>query len=193
MGLREERTFTVEEFHDWHERQEASYELVDGRAVMMTGGTNRHAFAISNIAAALRPQVRAGCNVTTSDLAVRTGETQLRYPDVIVDCGPVDLDGYDAANPVVVVEVLSRSTEVFDATGKLEEYKRVPSVRVVLHVSPRTVTVDCYCRGDAGWNHQRFTDLDDVVELPEIHARLALGDIYEGLNPEPSPHLRVVD
>ena len=193
MGLREERHFTVEEFYRWHERQEEAYELVSGQPVMMTGSTNRHAFATANIAASLRRQARAGCNVTTGDIAVRTGETQVRYPDVVVDCGPVDLDGYDAANPVVIVEVLSRTTEVFDATGKLEEYKGVPTVSVVLHVSPRTVTVDCYRRQDAGWAHRRYTDPGDAIELPEIDARLALGDVYDGLEPEPSPHLRVVD
>ena len=194
MALREERTFTAEEFYRWHEAQEESYELVLGHAVrMMTGSTNRHAFAMANIAASLRDQVRSGCNVTTSDRAVRTGEMQVRYPDVIVDCGPTDLDGYDASNPVVVVEILSRTTEVFDATGKLQEYMNVAAVKVILHVSPKTVTVDCYRRQGEAWAHRRFTELDDVVELPEVEASLRLVDLYKGLDPEAAPHLRLVD
>ena len=194
MGLREERHFTVEEFVHWNEDQATDYELVGGRARMMVGASPRHTDVMTNIVVVLSPQTRAsGCRTTPSDIGVRTGHDQVRYPDVLVRCGTEGPDEYLARDPRIVVEILSPSTEYHDNTGKLLEYQSVPSIEVVLIVTPRRIAVDVHRRkADGSWSMVQLRKLNDVIELESVGARLSLGDIYDSIELDP-PELRVVD
>ena len=62
-------------------------ELVDGLIQMMAGGSARHAAIAANLISALMTRLRGtGCRPYGSDLAVRTGEASIRFPDVTVYC-----------------------------------------------------------------------------------------------------------
>jgi Uma2 family endonuclease len=81
------------------------------------------------------------CRVLSSDVRVRVEATDLgTYPDASVVCGPVQTAGADAhaiVNPVLLVEVLSDSTEAYDRGQKASHYRRIPSLRAYLLVSQR--------------------------------------------------------
>ena len=194
MGLREERPFAFEEFVKWNEVQELDYELVDGRAVMMVGGAPSHSDIASSIVQHLGPQTRKqGCKTTSSDLGVRTGVDQMRYPDVLVRCGREPTGQYHAEKPKVVVEVLSPSTEWHDNSRKLKEYQAVATIDVILIVSPRRIAVDTYRRGaDGVWTMVQHTNRSDVIDLSGVGASLPLATIYDDIDLDP-PELRVVD
>ena len=184
---------TADAFLRWNEGREPKHELVDGVPVMMTGTTRAHNAVAVNVVLSLAPQVRSrGCDVSTSDFATRTGDYQVRYPDVVVDCGAGEPGDLAATEPVLVVEIASPSTREFDAVGKLAEYQSVPSIRYVLLVKPDVVDVASYERGEAGWSLTRFRGLDDVVPLAGLDASLPLAALYEGLSPVVLPPLRPV-
>lgn len=192
------RRMTVEEFFEWGRRRPDGerWELVDGIPLhAMTGARRAHNVVANNITVALTPAAKArGCDATTSDTGVRTGARGVRYPDVVIDCAPPDPDATQADAPTIVVEVASPSTSEIDGSDKLEEYRAVESIRVVLLVELGTVDAKLYRRGtDGEWSIERYGRLDQIIELPEIGATLAVADVYDTLAPHERPDLRAVD
>jgi Uma2 family endonuclease len=184
------RHMTAEEFFAWQLGQAGLYELVDGVPVphvkMMTGASAQHDRATVNIISTLNQQLRgSGCRPTTDDIALRTGITTLRRPDITVECGELVRDTYESRSPRLVVEVLSPSTSSVDRFRKLDEYRRHPSLRCILLVETRFPGVLLYRRADEAWAPETYEAMTDVIDLPEIGARLALADIYDDVAFEP--------
>jgi Uma2 family endonuclease len=140
---------------------DAKAELVDGMILMMAGGSPRHAAVAANLVAALLVRLRgSGCRPYGSDLAVRTGESSIRFPDVSVYCrdadAPPSTDAKLLGDPRVVIEVLSPSTASNDQITKLAEYGALPGVAEVVFVdndNERLRVVDCGVNDgqDAAW------------------------------------------
>ena len=161
---------------------EAKAELVDGIILMMAGGSPRHAAIAANLTIALGNRLRGtGCRPYGSDLAVRTGEASIRFPDVSVYCRD-DL-GSDSGEakllgvPRVVFEVLSPSTASNDQITKLAEYRRLPGLKAVVFVDPETErarVVDIAADRDAAWL-PAGSDLD----LPMLGISLPHSEIFE--------------
>ena len=195
MGFPKLGPMTADAFLDWIETQSERYELVDGYPVkMMTGAKQSHNVVASNILLSIGPAAKARkCRPTANDTAVRTGPTALRYPDVVVDCGPPNPSAREASRPTLVVEVSSPSTLTTDVTDKLDEYQRHADIRVIMFVEPDVVSIKVYRRDASGeWAIEKYGSLDDVIDLPEIGARLPLADIYDTLEPKLRPVLQVV-
>lgn len=79
---------SLDEFLAWEHEQELRYELVDGQAVMMTGGTVAHDLVRLEIAASLRDQLKGKPCRAALDVKIAGPAGNVRYPDVAVHCGP---------------------------------------------------------------------------------------------------------
>jgi len=195
VGIPEHERLSAEAFLDWVEKQSERFELVEGVPIcMMAGARQSHNVATSNILVALAPSAKtAGCRTTSSDTAVRTGPSGVRYPDVVVDCGPPAPSAKAATRPTVVVEVSSSGTLAVDLTDKMDEYRAHDDIRVIMLVEPDVVFVKVY-RGETHgrWTVERYDGLDQTVELPEVNATVSLRDIYDTLEPKSRPRLNVV-
>ncbi len=144
------RDFLEIEFGDRKGRTRQRRDPDDGR------GTARHAEVAGNIFLALGTRLRgSGCKPYTSDMATRTHDLSIRYPDVRVFCGredPANDDQKAFDDPVVVVEVLSAGTARTDLRVKLEEYRALPSVDTIIYVDIATERVRVIQRtGAHGW------------------------------------------
>ncbi|GGK47985.1 Uma2 family endonuclease [Salinarimonas ramus] len=195
MGIAEPGRMSADAFLDWLARQSERHELVDGFPVrLMAGAKQSHNVVTTNLVVVLAPSAKAsGCRTTSSDTAVRTGSHSIRFPDVVVDCGPPDPSAREAANPTVVVEVASPGTSVVDLTDKLDEYRRHAAIRVIVLVEPDIVSVKVYRRIDAErWAVERYDTLDATIPVPEIDTAIAVADVYDTLEPAPAPRLRLV-
>src|SRR3954454_24028689 len=134
--------YTYEAYLEHEAASNVKHEYIDGDIYAMAGGTIEHAIIAVNVSSALSAQLTgAPCVVASSDLKVRVLATGLTtYPDVTVICGPPERDPKSRdvlLNPVVVVEVLSDSTEEWDQGEKLEHYQQIPSLRACVLVSHR--------------------------------------------------------
>ena len=178
---------TPEEFFAWQLRQEKLYELVDGCPVlplkMMSGATLRHDRVTVNLIASLFAQLRGSrCRPTTSDVAVRIPKGNIRRPDITIECGEAKSDReLVAAEPRVVIEVLSPSTLSFDRFRKLEEYKTVESLAAILLVDTEAAQVTVHRRQDGNWLAITHEGLESVIELPGVNASIRLADMYDGV------------
>ena len=109
------------------------------------------------------------------------------YPDVSVVCDQASGDAVYQENPVVVLEVLSHSTRRTDEGEKREAYFSIPSLQVYLLAEQDQPAVRAYRRTDAGFAIETYTDLQAVIELPEIDASLPLAELYEDVEFTPEP------
>lgn len=149
---------TVSEFVDWAMAQPSGrYELVQGEVVAMAPERVRHNLTKLAVARALGDAVtRAGlpCTVFTDGMTVRIDERTAREPDASVRCG-VEQD--DTAvlleAPMIVVEVVSPSSERTDTSQKLVDYFSLPSVRHYLVVDPKQRAVIHHARDVTGGIH----------------------------------------
>ena len=194
------RRMTEEEFLDWHERQEYRYELVNGFPIQifppkgMTGGTENHNAVAHNVSFALTPAARSkGCRPAAHNAAVRVPRGNLRYPDVVIDCGPRDGLSKETSQPAIVVEVRSPTNTAAEITDKLDEYQSLPTVRIIIWIESEIVSVKLWRRTSDGWAIERYYRLDRTIPLPEIGGELSVADIYYGLDPEIGPDLAIVD
>ncbi|GJE59800.1 Uma2 family endonuclease [Methylobacterium trifolii] len=181
---RKTEPMSVEAFFAWQERQVERYELVGGLPVrMMAGARNVHDDIVVNLVALLRSALRgSGCRPFTGDGSVETLPGQVRRPDVGVDCGPRDPNALKAAEPRLVVEVLSPTTRDFDAFEKLAEYKAMPGLDHVLLVEPNAAEIRLWsCDAARAWGETRITGLDRSVDLPALGLSLPLAEIYDGV------------
>ncbi len=185
MLARARRKLTVEEFYDLYDTIEEKYELVDGEAWLMSGGTPAHALIAVNITTALRTKLRGtGCRPYNSDLGLRLGPQDLRYPDAAIYCDPRDLGqdpnvARDYANPVAVFEVLSPSTATEDRRVKVLQYKAIASARAIVLVDPLTQTFEMHRRDpDGEWQHLVGERGDDIVlDTPQL--MLTAAEIFD--------------
>jgi Uma2 family endonuclease len=184
------KKMTVEEFFEWQQSQDKNYELVDGIPVLavkaMTGASDRHDAITVNAIVSLAGRLRGKpCRPRTQDRAIRTFRGT-RRPDVLIECGKPDRTSWEAADPRVVIEVLSPSTTRYDRFQKLEEYKLLPAVYVILLVDTEAPRVTVWRRGESGWGYEDLAGLDATIQLPEIGTDLPLSELYADLSFDPA-------
>jgi len=180
-----EKLMSVNEFLAWEREQPERYEFADGVVTMMTGGSAAHVTIAMNLAFALRDALRgSGCRPFGSDMKVIANGT-VRYPDVSVVCRPVDDKEDRIADPVVIIEVLSPTTERVDRGRKKFDYFATPSIRQYAIVEQDERRVDLYTRAEAGWTNEVVTG-DAALKLSSIGVELSLDTIYEDTERDPT-------
>ena len=117
------------------------------------------------------------------DMRVKVDPSRLYvYPDIVVVCDkPKFEDEYvdTLLNPQLIIEVLSKTTESYDRGKKFEHYRRLESLTDYLLVSQDEPHIEHFTKNaDAQWVLSEATGLDAAIELPTIHCRLVLGDVY---------------
>ena len=160
------------------------HEFLDGVVWAMAGGSPEHAAIAANVARLLGNQlVGQRCRVFSSDLRVRVKATGLAtYPDVTVVCGQLELDpddpkGHTVINPKLLVEILSPSTAEYDRGEKLDHYRQIESLEVILLVAHDAHQIDVWRRTAAGWQHEAASEGSVVVVAP-INAEVSVREVY---------------
>ena len=175
--------FTPEEYIALERKAEYKSEYFDGHIIAMAGASSAHNLITGDIFYGLYPQlIGHGCEIFTSDMRVRPslGDAYF-YPDVVVVCGEPEFedDTFDTLlNPIVIVEVLSPSTEAYDRGEKFARYKHLTSLQEYLLVSQDKVSVEHHRRHGTQWMLSHYRALEDVLPLPSIGCELPLRDIY---------------
>ncbi len=159
-------------------------EYVNGKIVAMSGASRAHNLISGNIFGELRNRLKdSGCETYKSEMRVSTPSTSSYfYPDVGVVCDEprFEDDVFDTLlNPIVIVEVLSPSTEAYDRGEKLWHYQQLESLKEYILVSQDRVYVERYLRRQDEWGYTSFRELDDVLPIASIQCELPLHEIYE--------------
>ena len=180
--------FTFEEYFALENVRDARYEYWDGDIVCMSGGSQSHYRISGSIYYRLSQRLDGGpCIAFTAETPVKTPSLPpYRYPDVSVVCGEAKFEkigGTDALlNPILLVEVLSPSTEQHDTVEKFAAYKSIPGFEEYLLVAQDCPRVIHYRRqADGFWVRQPETStLDGEITLSSVECTLSVAAIYHG-------------
>jgi Uma2 family endonuclease len=185
-AMRKPRTFTFDEYLLIERDAPYKSEYLDGMIYAMSGGTGNHSFIAVNASTILSNLLRGkGCRVGNSDLMVATVDQSFSaYPDVTVVCGsPIYANaGEDVlVNPLVIVEVLSPSTESYDRGEKFEQYKQIDSLIDYLLISQDSPIIELWHKDGGKWTRSTMSGLESQMDIPSLGIRLPLSGVYEGI------------
>jgi Uma2 family endonuclease len=176
--------FSEAEYFAYEESIEGRAEYYNGEIFDMAGGSENHSSISQNLAAEIRERLKGKpCRVHSGDfrLRINTFNSFVR-PDVWVICGKTDKykDRNDTAmNPMLVVEVQSKSTTVFDRRGKFQQYMSVPSLQEYVLVEQDEPQVDLYYRNPSGiWEFRKVTDVQGEVMFQSLGFSVPMNEIY---------------
>ena len=138
---------------------------------------------IAAVVAALTAGLRGKrCRVYSSDLRVRVRASGLAtYPDVSVVCGKLELDPEDelaAVNPVVLVEVLSPTSEAYDRGAKFAHYRRIPALCDYVMVNHRERRIEVHRKNDAGRWELYEAAAGQAVSITSLGVVLSVDEVY---------------
>ena len=185
MSSERKTHLTPEEYLALERKAGIRSEYLDGDMVAMSGGTREHNLIVGNIVRELGIQLKdRPCEIYPSDMRVKVSATGLyTYPDITMVCGDPQFE--DARrdtllNPVLIVEVLSESTESYDRGAKFAHYRKVPSVIEYVLVSQRQYSIEQYARQSNGpWLRSEVRGTKGKLDLPSIQCSIELAEIYE--------------
>src|SRR5258706_3570299 len=129
------------------------YEYYDGEVRLLAGGSSNHAAIALNFGVALDQALGDDmvCRPYISDKLVRVTSTKIVLPDVVVSCDTADHgESQIIDSPVLVVEVLSKSTEMTDRFVKLALYQAKASIQEIIFISQVIQRVEIFARSAAG-------------------------------------------
>jgi len=174
------------------------YEYYDGEVRLMAGGSSNHATIALNFGVALDQALDddAPCRPYVTDKLVRVTPTKTVIPDVVVSCDIADHGESQIIDaPVLVVEVLSRSTEMTDRFVKLALYQAKESIQEIVFISQVIQRVEVFSRSATDWLYHQYgagqsfhlRSLDIEIEVRQLYQRLFIPAVVEQVKEEAEP------
>jgi Uma2 family endonuclease len=199
MAAEPQRKYTLEEYFDLERSANERYEYWNGEVFCMSGVSDQHDQIEGNTSYALRRLFEGRqCRVFTANMRIKVPSLPpYRYADVSALCAQPVFDkigGVDVlTNPMLIIEVLSESTEAYDRGDKFTHYKSIPSLTEYLLIAQHRPHITQYVKQEhSSWSYQEVNRLADRIDLPSVDCVLQLNEVYQGVTfPEhPSPNIQ---
>ncbi|MBF0574279.1 MAG: Uma2 family endonuclease [Desulfamplus sp.] len=176
---------TPKEYLEFERTSEFKHEYFDGEIFAMVGASLNHNQISMNLIRELGVQLKhSSCRPFINDLRVKVQEIEkYTYPDIVIVCGDIKIEkesGMETLlNPIVIIEVLSNSTEAYDRGAKFQHYQLIPSLQEYILVSQFSPLVEKYVRSDKGqWIYTSYEGMDKTIAIEAVKCELILSDIY---------------
>ena len=171
---------TAKEYLEFENDGALKHEFVNGIVYAMSGASRRHNLIAGEVLTALNNHLPVGrCQAYALDTKVRIrvqDEERYFYPDSFVTCSDLDNDHYASDQPVLVVEVISPSTEDFDRGPKFEAYRQLAALQEYAIVSQEVRHLELF-RRRTEWAKETYRD-DDKVTLESVGLTLPVSTLY---------------
>lgn len=193
MAAEPQRPISREAFLVFERGGDVRHEYVAGELFAMAGGTENHDLINGNIFARLYLQLAGGnCRAYTSNMRVAIQSLDIyTYPDVSVVCGKPEFeDGRrdTLLNPVVLIEVLSPSTERYDRGRRFHRYQRIPSFEEYVLIAQDMPFVEHFVRqSDGRWLLATVEGLNQRIAFESIGCNLTLAEMYANVDFSSAP------
>ena len=180
---------TLAEYRAMAETAPERLEYRNGEIFSMTGGSHSHSRIAVNITVFLAIALRdTDFEICNGDMRIWIPECQWgTYADALVINGQPEFHGDrtdEIVNPLLIVEVLSPSTEGYDRGEKFRKYRSIPSLAEYLLISQSEPYIEHYSKStdqaenSAVWQFQVSDRLDQVITLPSLKVEIPLTEIY---------------
>lgn len=179
-------SFTEEQYLHQERHSSIKHEFYAGDIYAMAGASEQHNLISMNIAGILRTHLRgSGCRAYPSDMRLKIANTGLyTYPDFAVVCGQsqfIDTEKRDTIlNPILLIEILSASTERYDRGAKFSHYRTIQTLQEYVLIAQDSYHIECFSRQtDDTWLLSEAAGRRSSIELASIKLLLALEEVYE--------------
>jgi len=182
------RYYTPEEYLELEEKAEYKSEYRDGEIIPMTGGTTNHNKIALNFAANLKFGLKKqNYDVYIGDVRLWIPRyRQHTYPDIMVIQGEPIYTGANTTtvmNPLLIAEVLSKSTSNYDQSDKFMYYRSISELKEYILINQYQYHVMQYVKtDDSKWIFTELQSESDILILETIDFQITLSDLYEQVN-----------
>jgi len=182
---------TVKEYIKREHESDNKYEYHDGEIYALAGGTLNHGMLCGNIFGELRSKLKekqSNCKPYTSEIKVFIEKTNsFVYPDSMVICGDIEkseLEKNSVTNPILIVEVLSKSTSDYDRGDKFYLYRQLSSLKEYVLIEQDRYVVDVHYKSENSdlWRITRYEGKDQTLQLQSIGIEISMKDLYDDLD-----------
>ncbi|MGB3192661.1 MAG: Uma2 family endonuclease [Limnoraphis sp.] len=187
MQVIEQKKYTQEEYLELEINSEERHEYIDGEVILVTGGTPNHNQISGNLYAALNFTLkRQPYRVFVLDQRLLIPQKRIyTYPDVMLIQGELQLQigrNDTVLNPIMIAEVLSKSTRSYDKDKKFESDRTIDSFQEYILIDQYTQHIEQYSKtGDRQWIFTEYYQ-DETLSLNSISFEIELADIYNQVN-----------
>ena len=175
--------YTPEEYLAMERHAEFKSEYIDGRIIAMSPGAGRpHNLVVHNLDREIGNRLlNSPCEIYPGDMKVNIDASgRYVYPDLCVSCDPRFADGMADVllTPLVIVEVLSESTEKYDRGEKFFHYRKIATLREYVLISQAECLVERHMKDGEFWQFSSVNDLDGTLVLSSVGVEIPLRCIY---------------
>ncbi len=173
---------SIEQYLEAELTAPVKHEYVAGHIYAMVGTSKVHNRIAINLTAALNTHLRGGpCQVFMADVKVYVkNATAFYYPDVVVACDRGDSDPYVVTKPLLIVEVLSPSTERIDREEKLHNYRQLDSLEEYVLITPETKEAEVHRRVEGLWKVEAYAG-EGNIQFASVGLILTLEEVFTGI------------
>lgn len=180
---------SLDEYRSIAETAEERLEYRNGEIFIMSGGSHPHSLIAVNTIVSLGAVLRdTDFQVCGGDMRIWIPEFQCgTYADLLVLNGEPEFNDQrtdEILNPLLIVEVLSPSTEGYDRGEKFRKYRSIPSLTEYLLISQSEPYIEHYSKSSTKsensdiWQFQICDRLDQNLTLPSLNIEVPLKEIY---------------
>ena len=199
MAEKKLNTFTIEEYLALEDESEIKNEYEDGKITAMSGGTLNHGIISNNINTELSNQIKgqnSKCIPINGEVRIFIEKAEsFVYPDGMVICGGIEISGTDknsVINPMLIVEVLSKSTESYDRGDKFHKYCSLPSFREYILIDQYKPVIDIlYKEAPSYWKMITTIGLDKSIFINTLGCQIKMSDIYRNTQNLSAPQFKL--
>jgi Uma2 family endonuclease len=179
-----------EEYLSMERDSQEKHEYFKGEVFAMSGASNAHNDITYNINRIVAPFLHGkGCKLYGSDFRVHIPENTLyTYPDFTIVCGKTETTvSYtdNLTNPIVIIEILSKSTKDYDRGSKFMLYRSIKTLKEYVLIDSTSISVEHFEKhDDKSWRLTEFKQLTDEFVITTINLSIQLKDLYEDVNIE---------
>ncbi|RJP73577.1 MAG: Uma2 family endonuclease [Ignavibacteriales bacterium] len=194
MQANKNKLLSVEEYLEIERTSEGRNEYRNGKTYALAGATFKHNLICGNILAKLHSKLKnSSCKALHTDMKVYIKDyNTFVYPDISVVCNkPLFLDKTTDTllNPVVIFEVLSKSTESYDRGMKFSFYRKLQSLNEYILVAQDRISVVHYTKSENDeWKLKEYNSLKDKFRINSAECILKLADIYNNIEFDEEPY-----
>ncbi|MDB9488865.1 MAG: Uma2 family endonuclease [Dolichospermum sp.] len=181
----ETRYYSPQEYLELEVNSEIRHEYINGLIIPMTGGTPNHNQLALNFSGTLNYLLkRQPYQVFVTDQRLWIPSRKIHtYPDIMVVKTPLEYQEGRTdtlVNPVMIAEVLSKSTKGYDRDEKFAAYRTIPTLQEYILIDQYTMHIEQYFKTDNNqWIFSEFTDGNINLNLASISCQMTLSDIYD--------------
>jgi Uma2 family endonuclease len=187
MGLTEKAYLPEIDYLIEEKKATQKHEYYKGEIFAMTGASIPHNRIVSNVLINAGNKIKKkGCMPFGSDLRVHIPSNSFyTYPDISIFCGEIekaDTDFDTAVNPIVIMEVLTKSTRDYDRGTKFSFYREINSLKEYIIIDSENINAEALLKNEDGtWLLRELkSDLDKLV-VKSLDVEISLKEVYEGV------------